>query len=83
MDVDDDDDLQPWHDMTPNEGRVRACLLSFLVGPAPNVTEARRPNPRTLVVVGVPPVRIDQRAGYMNVSPARSPALSGIGWSAS
>jgi hypothetical protein len=42
-----------------NARRVCACLLSFLGTPAPNITEAKLQNPRTLVVLGVPPVRID------------------------
>jgi hypothetical protein len=44
---------------TPNARRARACLLSFLGGPAPNITEAKLRNPRTLIVLGMPPVRID------------------------
>lgn len=47
-------------DRTPtNARRARACLLSFLGGDAPNITEAKLQNPRTLIVLGVPPVRID------------------------
>jgi hypothetical protein len=42
-----------------NARRVRAALISFLGAPAPNITEAKLQNPRTLIVLGVPPVRID------------------------
>lgn len=42
-----------------NARRVRACLTSFLGAPAPNITEAKLQDPRTLIVLGVPPVRID------------------------
>jgi hypothetical protein len=42
-----------------NARRVRACLVSFLGGPAPNITLAKLQNPRTLIVLGVPPIRID------------------------
>ena len=47
-------------DRTPvNAQRVRACLVAFLGGPAPNITLAKLENPRTLIVLGVPPIRID------------------------
>lgn len=53
-------DIDVLVDRTPaNARRVRACLLSFLGTPAPNITEAKLQNPRTLIVLGVPPVRID------------------------
>jgi hypothetical protein len=42
-----------------NARRARACLVSFLGGPVRNITEAKLRNPRTLIVLGVPPVRID------------------------
>jgi hypothetical protein len=42
-----------------NARRVRACIESFLGGPAPNMTLAKLQNPRTLIVLGVPPIRID------------------------
>jgi predicted nucleotidyltransferase len=42
-----------------NARRVRAALVSFLGSPAPNITQAKLENPRTLIVLGVSPVRID------------------------
>jgi Nucleotidyltransferase of unknown function (DUF6036) len=42
-----------------NARRTRRALLEFLGGPAPNVTVAKLTNPRTLIVLGVAPVRID------------------------
>jgi hypothetical protein len=42
-----------------NATRVRRALVAFLGGVAPNVTEAKLTNPRTLIVLGVAPVRID------------------------
>jgi hypothetical protein len=42
-----------------NARRTRDCLLAFLGAPAPNITIARLMNPRTLIVLGVAPVRID------------------------
>jgi hypothetical protein len=42
-----------------NARRARACLLDFLGGAAPNITEAKLQNPRTLIVLGLPPIRID------------------------
>jgi hypothetical protein len=53
-------DIDVLVDRTPaNARRVRVCLVSFLGGPAPNITLAKLQNPRTLIVLGVPPVRID------------------------
>lgn len=42
-----------------NARRARAAITSFLGTPAPNITEPALMNPRTLIVLGVPPVRID------------------------
>ena len=42
-----------------NARRTRAALLAFLGADAPNITEARLMDPRTLIVLGVAPVRID------------------------
>ncbi len=42
-----------------NARRTRAALLSFLGGDAPNITEASLTDSRTLIVLGVAPVRID------------------------
>lgn len=53
-------DIDVLVDRSPaNARRVRACLTSFLGAPAPNITEVRLRDPRTLIVLGVPPVRID------------------------
>jgi len=53
-------DIDVLVDRTPaNARRVRACLTAFLGGSASNITEAKLQNPRTLIVLGVPPVRID------------------------
>ena len=47
-------------DRTPaNAKRVRAAIRAFLGTDASNVTEAKLQNPRTLIVLGVAPVRID------------------------
>lgn len=51
-----------------NARRVRVCLTSFLGAPAPNITEARLQDPRTLIVLGVPPVRIDVLTSIDGVS---------------
>lgn len=42
-----------------NARRTRAALLSFLGSDAPNITEAKLMDSRTLIVLGVAPVRID------------------------
>ncbi len=42
-----------------NAARARAALVDFLGTPAPNITVAKLTSPRTLIVLGVPPVRID------------------------
>ncbi|GMV14924.1 MAG: hypothetical protein AMXMBFR56_31480 [Polyangiaceae bacterium] len=42
-----------------NAKRVRAAIRAFLGTDAPNVTEAKLQDPRTLIVLGVAPVRID------------------------
>jgi hypothetical protein len=44
---------------TANATRTIRALVSFLGSPAPAVTVERLTNPRTLVVLGVAPVRID------------------------
>jgi predicted nucleotidyltransferase len=44
---------------TANAKRAIGALVSFLGSPAPNITVERLTNPRTLVVLGVAPVRID------------------------
>lgn len=43
----------------PNAKRVKSALTSFLGSTAPDITVERLTNPRTLVVLGVAPVRID------------------------
>jgi len=43
----------------PNARRTRAALVDFLGGAAPNITVAKLQSPRTLVVLGIAPVRID------------------------
>jgi hypothetical protein len=43
----------------PNARAAREAITSFLGSAAPNITEAALTNPRTLIVLGVPPVRID------------------------
>ncbi len=42
-----------------NARRARAAVIEFLGSDAPNITEAKLQNPRTLIVLGVEPVRID------------------------
>jgi hypothetical protein len=42
-----------------NVRRARAALIAFLGAEAPNITEAKLTDPRTLIVLGVAPVRID------------------------
>ena len=42
-----------------NARRTRAALRSFLGADAPNITLAKLMDPRTLIVLGVAPVRID------------------------
>lgn len=47
-------------DPTPsNAKRVRAAITEFLGADVPNITIEKLTNPRTLIVLGVPPVRID------------------------
>jgi predicted nucleotidyltransferase len=41
-----------------NAERTRKCLLDFLGAAAANITRAKLTDPRTLIVLGVPPVRI-------------------------
>jgi hypothetical protein len=53
-------DLDVLVDPTPaNAQRVRAALVDFLGSEAPGITTQKLTNPRTLVVLGVAPVRID------------------------
>lgn len=53
-------DIDVLVDRTPaNARRVVATLRDFLGASAPNITEAKLRDPRTLIVLGVPPVRID------------------------
>jgi hypothetical protein len=53
-------DIDVLLDRTPaNARRARAALIDFLGTAAPNITEAKLLNPRTLIVLGVAPVRID------------------------
>ena len=53
-------DLDVLLDRTRSNARVaRAAITSFLGSVAPNITEAALTNPRTLLVLGVAPVRID------------------------
>lgn len=42
-----------------NARRTRTALRDFLGGDAPNITIEKLTNPRTLVVLGVSPIRID------------------------
>jgi hypothetical protein len=42
-----------------NSRRARAALVDFLGSDAPNITEEKLRNPRTLIVLGVEPIRID------------------------
>lgn len=42
-----------------NARRTRAALVAFLGTEAPNITEVKLMHPRTLIVLGVDPVRID------------------------
>lgn len=53
-------DLDVLLDRTRTNARAaREAITSFLGSAAPNITEAALTNPRTLIVLGVPPVRID------------------------
>jgi hypothetical protein len=53
-------DIDVLVDRTPaNARRSCAALVAFLGAPAPNITPAKLEDPRTLIVLGVPPVRID------------------------
>ncbi|MBK9261058.1 MAG: hypothetical protein IPM54_14775 [Polyangiaceae bacterium] len=53
-------DIDVLVDMTvANARRTRAALLDFLGSDAPNITEEKLMNPRTLIVLGVEPFRID------------------------
>lgn len=53
-------DLDILLDRTRTNARAaREAITSFLGSTAPNITEAALTNPRTLIVLGVPPVRID------------------------
>jgi len=42
-----------------NARRTRAAVVEFLGSDAPNITERKLLDPRTLIVLGVAPVRID------------------------
>lgn len=42
-----------------NARRVREAIVDFLGAEAPNISEAKLQDPRTLLVLGVPPIRID------------------------
>jgi len=52
----------------PNARRARAALVAFLGVSAPNITVAKLRNPRTLVVLGVAPIRIDVLTSVDGVS---------------
>lgn len=53
-------DIDVLVDRSPaNARRTRAALSAFLGTEAPNITEAKLVDPRTLIVLGVAPVRID------------------------
>jgi hypothetical protein len=53
-------DIDVWVGPTPaNAVRVRAALVDFLGSDAPGITLEKLVSPRTLVVLGVAPVRID------------------------
>lgn len=54
----DEGHRRPARQAPPTLG-VRVAITTFLGTPAPNVTEAALINPRTLVVLEAPPVRID------------------------
>jgi hypothetical protein len=42
-----------------NARRARAAIIAFLGSEAPNITEEKLIHPRTLIVLGVNPIRID------------------------
>lgn len=42
-----------------NARRARAAIVHFLGADAPTITEEKLTNPRTLIVLGVEPIRID------------------------
>ncbi len=42
-----------------NARRARVAIVQFLGADAPNITEEKLTNPRTLIVLGVEPIRID------------------------
>lgn len=50
-----------------NAGRVRRALGEFLGAKTPGITIAKLTNPRTLIVLGVPPVRIDVLTSILGV----------------
>lgn len=43
----------------PNARRARRAICEFLGRDAPNITEAKLTDPRSLIVLGIAPVRID------------------------
>lgn len=43
----------------PNATRARKAIVDFLGTDAPNITQEKLTNPRTLIVLGVEPIRID------------------------
>ncbi len=62
-------DIDVLVDRTPrNARRVCACLIAFLGTAAPNITEAKLRDPRTMIVLGVPPVRIDVMTSIAGVT---------------
>jgi hypothetical protein len=50
-----------------NARRVCAAIADFLGSAPPNVSEAALTNPRTLIVIGVPPIRIDILTSILGV----------------
>lgn len=42
-----------------NARRTRTAIIDFIGSEAPNISESKLTNPRTLIVLGVDPVRID------------------------
>lgn len=63
-------DIDIWIESTPaNAKRARKAVEHFLGTSAPNITEEKFLNPRTLIVLGVAPVRIDILTSILGVHP--------------
>ena len=62
-------DIDVLVDPTPaNAARLRRALVEFLGAETPGITIAKLTNPRTLLVLGVPPVRIDVLTSILGVA---------------